>query len=57
MTDEHKAAGEIEADANDNANAEPPALLKKSAAEILKEYYERRAKMYKEMYENGATTR
>ena len=57
MTDENKTAGESTTGANVNASVAPAAPRKKSAAVILKEYYERRAKMYKEMDEHGGTTR
>lgn len=71
MTDDYKTTSGTEADAStaappvsgDNisadggeAVAEKPVKLKRSIAEILNEYYERRAKMYKEKYENGGIT-
>ena len=67
MTDECESAGESVYGANAEtkgvdpdvgaSSATAPAPRKKSAAKILKEYYARRAIMYKEMYEHGSTSR
>lgn len=42
---------------DESANADNAPTVKKSAAQVVDEYYRRRAIMYKEMYEHGSTSR